>query len=94
LDGGVLSDNTGVADMQNDESDFVFPFSISTIITLTNYSVPFNVQLFDELGREALLQYHSSQQANNTIITVDRGELKSGLYFLSIISKEEKRLLN
>jgi len=69
------------------------PFSNSTTITLTNHTTPFNLQLFDELGREAPLQYRTTQQGSNTMLTIDRGELLSGMHFLSITSKEKREVV-
>ncbi|MBA3647454.1 MAG: T9SS type A sorting domain-containing protein [Chitinophagales bacterium] len=69
------------------------PFTTSTTITLTNCLTPFSVQLFDELGREAPLQFHSTQQGSQTVLTIDRGALPSGMYFLSITSIEKREVV-
>ncbi|HYV93274.1 MAG TPA: T9SS type A sorting domain-containing protein [Chitinophagales bacterium] len=68
------------------------PFTTSTTITLTNYTTSFNLQLFDELGRETPLQYHSMQQGSHTILNIDRGEMLSGMYFLVVVSGEKREV--
>jgi hypothetical protein len=52
-----------------------------------------HVQLFDELGREAPLQFHSTQQGSRIILTIDRGALPSCMYFLSITSQEKREVV-
>ncbi len=95
---GVLSnycsDNL-VEEVTDSFSCLVFPnpFTTTTTITLTSYTAPFNVKLFDELGREAPLQFHSTQQGNHTVLAIDRGALLSRMYFLSITSQEKREVV-
>lgn len=69
------------------------PFTTSTTITLTNYTAPFNLQLFDESGREVPLQYNTRQQNGRTTFIIDRSELRSGMYFLSVASGERREVM-
>jgi hypothetical protein len=85
-----------VADTVNQQNEILIfpnPFTTTTTITLTDYTAPFNVQLFDEVGREAPLQFHSTQQGSRIVRTIDRGALPSGMYFLSITSKEKREVV-
>lgn len=86
---------TGINSIINDFSFSTFPnpFTTSTMLTLTNYTAPFNVNLFNELGKETSFQFHTTQQDNNTQLTIERGELPAGIYFLSITSKEKREVV-
>lgn len=74
---------------------FIFPnpFTVSTTIILSNYAALLKVQLFDELEREVALQYRITQQGSCTTFTFDRGELPSGMYFLSLASGEKREVV-
>jgi hypothetical protein len=69
------------------------PLTTSTTITLPSLRKISNVKLFDELGREVSLTSQSSQQENKTQLTIERGNLVSGMYFLSITSNEKKEVM-
>jgi len=74
-------------------SVFPNPFTTFATITLTNYTSPFNVQLFDGLGRQVRLQSYTSQQGSRATLTIGRDALSSGIYFLSITSKEKREVV-
>lgn len=87
------STETGIISLPLDVNHvkiFPNPFNTSTTITFTNHILPVSVQLIDKLGREVPLQYYTTQQGSLTLLTIDLGELLSGVYFLSVISGEKR----
>jgi hypothetical protein len=88
----IKQTESGVPPMINQVQLLIFPnpLTTSTSIILTNFTRPLNIQLFDELGEEIPLQYYTTQQGSRIILTIDRGELLGGMYFLSVAAGEKR----
>lgn len=91
---GVLCYNA-VDDPKTHEGLSVYsnPFSTSTTITLPSQQKISTIKLFDELGKEVSFTSQASQQGSKTQLTIERGNLASGIYFLSITSNEKREVV-
>ena len=91
---GVLCYNA-VDDPQAHEDLYVYPNPCFTSVTIILPSQPkiSYIKLFDESGREVSFTSQSSQQGNKTQLTIERGNLASGMYFLSITSNEKREVV-
>ncbi|HYV92126.1 MAG TPA: T9SS type A sorting domain-containing protein [Chitinophagales bacterium] len=69
------------------------PFHTSAIIILPSQQKISSIKLFDEYGREVSFNYQSSHQGSKTQLTIERENLASGMYFLSITSNEKREVV-